>query len=74
MDPNHPFLRISDEFEGKTEIALQALKLNSVRELVAEILQIDDPSDCTTLANFISRVTNGSECILFDWISLDMRC
>lgn len=58
---NHPFLKITDEFGGKTEIALQCLSRNSIRELVAEILRIDNPNDCTSLANYISRITNGSE-------------
>lgn len=65
---NHPFLKITDEFGGRTEIVLQSLKKNSVRKLVAEILNIDDTGDCTLLANFISRVTNGSKwlfCLFF---------
>mmetsp|Transcript_12829 Transcript_12829/g.27849 ORF Transcript_12829/g.27849 Transcript_12829/m.27849 type:complete len:527 (-) Transcript_12829:317-1897(-) len=61
MDSNHPFLRMSDEFEGyKTEIMLQSLRRNSVCELVAEILRIGDTSECTSLANFIFCVTDGN--------------
>ena len=58
---NHPFLKIIDECEGKTEIVLQSLRRNSVGELVAEILRIDNPTDCTSLAKFIYRVTNRSK-------------
>ena len=64
METTHQFRRISDEFEAKTEIQLQGLRRNNVRELVAEILGMDDPELCTSLANFISRVTDGSECIV----------
>mmetsp|Transcript_25283 Transcript_25283/g.60782 ORF Transcript_25283/g.60782 Transcript_25283/m.60782 type:complete len:1028 (+) Transcript_25283:177-3260(+) len=60
VDPNHPFNKIIDEFEAKTEIQLQCLRGNSVRQLVAEILRMDDPEKCTSLANFISRVTSGN--------------
>lgn len=61
MEPNHPFLRMSDDFfEGKSEILLRCLRRSVVRELVAEILRVP-ATDCTTLANFVSRVTNGSE-------------
>ncbi|KAL7549174.1 hypothetical protein ACHAWF_012443 [Thalassiosira exigua] len=57
---NHPFLEVVNEYDGKTEIALQSLTRNSVRQFVAEMLMLDDVEDCTELANFISRVTNGN--------------
>mmetsp|Transcript_36638 Transcript_36638/g.77303 ORF Transcript_36638/g.77303 Transcript_36638/m.77303 type:complete len:1032 (-) Transcript_36638:196-3291(-) len=57
---DHPFLKVTEEFEGKTEIALQCLSRNSVRELVADMLKIDNPNECTSLANFVSRVSHGN--------------
>lgn len=58
---NHPFLKITDEYGGKTEIVLQSLRRNSVRELVAEILNMDPDSSLDSLVDFISRVTDGSK-------------
>ncbi|KAL7547914.1 hypothetical protein ACHAWF_011188 [Thalassiosira exigua] len=57
---NHPFLKVTDEFGEKTEILLQSLNRNTVRELVASMLSINDVEDCTSLSNFISHVTNGN--------------
>ncbi|KAL7541321.1 hypothetical protein ACHAXR_010809 [Thalassiosira sp. AJA248-18] len=56
----HPFLKVTDDYGGKTEIMLQSLRRDSVRDMVAETLSIDNPDDCTSLANFISRVTDGN--------------
>lgn len=48
-EQNHPFLTLSEHFEGKTEITLQGLRRNSVRELCADMLGVD-PDECTALA------------------------
>ena len=42
------------------EISLKGLKRDAVRELVAQTLRINDVQSCTSLANFISRVTNDN--------------
>ena len=61
---NHAFLEVTNEFGGRTEIVLHSLNWNAVRELVAEILQMEDVDNCSSLTNFVYRVTNGSEWIL----------
>lgn len=58
LDSNHPFLQIV-EFEGKTELALQALKRNAVRELVRIMLSsslLDSHTSHHALTNaFLNR-------------------